>query len=105
MISKTPILIISVLITYLVMNCFISVYTVAVDTILLCYCEEKRFGGYQSAITDFAKKSIENLDSVDSVDSTEVLDYSIDSIDYENSVDNTTIKVSESLPLHSHLEQ
>ena len=80
------------------MDCFISVYAVTVDTILLCYCEEKQFGLSKNSLTDFAKKSIENLDSVDSVDSVdyvESVDY-IESVDY---VDNTTIKVSESNPL------
>ena len=69
-VTKTPILLVSVVITYLVMNCFISVYTVTVDTILICYCEEKLGGVLHTAATDFAKESIESIDSID--DSTQI---------------------------------
>ena len=64
-IARTPILIVIMIITYCVMSCFVSVYTVTVDTILLCYCEEKQYGGLQTTVTDFAKQSIDSIDSID----------------------------------------
>ena len=63
-IAKTPILIFIFLLSFIIMNAFTSIYSTAIDTLLLCYCEEREYTAHKEVtFEEFARKSVEDVKS------------------------------------------
>lgn len=60
--ARTPILVVVFALSYIIVNAFTAVYTTAIDTLLLCYCEEKEYSkNIKHSFEEFARKSVEDV--------------------------------------------
>ena len=63
-IAKTPILAVIFLLSFIIMSAFTSIYSTAIDTLLLCYCEEREYIAHKEVtFEEFTRKSVEDVKS------------------------------------------